>query len=224
MALFGRDDDGKLRIAGVPVAAVWSADAVLDSFEPENPRLLVPRRLGLGWDLNLGAVAVRAGWIRPDDSLPDLARYVPGWFGGVLRVAPWVGAAAVGAGAVAVARRRSAATKWSLAGKPTRFNSGVAAALAPALLPAVVAWAPKLVAEGENRNAAAVSVAQRAHLLGAEAASAALLHAAYRSADNPRGRQLSAVASPLLWLAVTGGVQVAAVKLALNSVATRLRG
>ena len=74
MNLWTRDDDGVRRLFGIPVGAPWGSGSriALRGFEPENPHLLVPRAVGIGWDLNLGAVAVRLGLIRPDDSLPDL--------------------------------------------------------------------------------------------------------------------------------------------------------
>ncbi len=46
---------------------------------PANPRLFLPRALGIGWDLNFGAVAVKLGLIEPDaenvpfESTPDSA-------------------------------------------------------------------------------------------------------------------------------------------------------
>ena len=41
------------------------------SFSPADP-LLVPRAYGIGWDVNLGALAVRAGLAHPDDLDDDL--------------------------------------------------------------------------------------------------------------------------------------------------------
>lgn len=37
------------------------------TFNPADDRLLVPRVFGLGWAVNVGAVAVRLGLLRPDD-------------------------------------------------------------------------------------------------------------------------------------------------------------
>ena len=37
------------------------------TFNPADERLLVPRVFGLGWAVNMGAVAVRLGLLRPDD-------------------------------------------------------------------------------------------------------------------------------------------------------------
>lgn len=37
------------------------------TFNPLDERLLVPRVFGIGWAVNMGAVAVKLGWLRPDD-------------------------------------------------------------------------------------------------------------------------------------------------------------
>lgn len=37
------------------------------TFNPADERLLVPRVFGIGWTINMGAVAVKLGWLRPDD-------------------------------------------------------------------------------------------------------------------------------------------------------------
>lgn len=36
-------------------------------WDPTDPRILVPKALGIGWTLNFGSLAVRAGLVRPDD-------------------------------------------------------------------------------------------------------------------------------------------------------------
>ncbi len=36
-------------------------------WDPADPRIFVPRAIGLGWDINFGAIAVKLGWIREDD-------------------------------------------------------------------------------------------------------------------------------------------------------------
>ena len=62
------------------------------AFDPENPNWLVPRRVGIGWDLNLGKLAVKAGLVRPDDSLPDLQEHIPAPVSKALTYAPLAGA------------------------------------------------------------------------------------------------------------------------------------
>lgn len=37
------------------------------TFDPADPRLLVPKVIGAGWDINMGAVAVHLGLLNPDD-------------------------------------------------------------------------------------------------------------------------------------------------------------
>ncbi|MDY5839286.1 MAG: DUF5808 domain-containing protein [Corynebacterium camporealensis] len=49
----------------LPIGLPWKRELSLRSFEPENPKLFVPRRFGIGWDLNFGAVAAKLGIIRP---------------------------------------------------------------------------------------------------------------------------------------------------------------
>lgn len=53
-----------------------SKEARLRVFDPESPRLFVPRSFGWGWELNLGAVAAKLGLIRPDDTVEDLEAYI----------------------------------------------------------------------------------------------------------------------------------------------------
>lgn len=36
-------------------------------WDPTDPRVLVPKALGIGWTVNFGSLAVRAGLVRPDD-------------------------------------------------------------------------------------------------------------------------------------------------------------
>ena len=61
------------RVLGVPVALSprGLSERAARSFSPADP-LLVPRAYGIGWDVNLGALAVRAGLAHPDDLDDDL--------------------------------------------------------------------------------------------------------------------------------------------------------
>ena len=61
------------RVLGVPVALSprGLSERAARSFSPADP-VLVPRTYGIGWDLNLGALAVRAGLAHPDDLDDDL--------------------------------------------------------------------------------------------------------------------------------------------------------
>ncbi|AGF71216.1 DUF5808 domain-containing protein [Corynebacterium halotolerans] len=44
---------------------------------PQDPRIFQPHLFGLGWSINLGAVAVRLGLIRPDDIDADVVAAIP---------------------------------------------------------------------------------------------------------------------------------------------------
>lgn len=61
------------RVLGVPTALSTRGlvHRAARSFSPADP-LLVPRAYGIGWDVNLGALAVRAGLAHPDDLDDDL--------------------------------------------------------------------------------------------------------------------------------------------------------
>lgn len=48
----------RLRNADARIADTW--------WNPADERILLPRAVGLGWDVNLGAIAVRLGLIEPD--------------------------------------------------------------------------------------------------------------------------------------------------------------
>lgn len=72
---------GHGRVLGIPYdVRVPSAERVAERlWNPSDPRLLMPRIFGMGWDLNFGAIAVRLHLIEPDSedipftSTPDRA-------------------------------------------------------------------------------------------------------------------------------------------------------
>lgn len=114
------------RIAGIPVsvADLTNPDARLRMFEPENPNLLVPRTVGAGWSLNMGAVAVRLGLLRPDDSVPDLVDHTPPTTIKALRAGPLVGATAVTLARITSARRHDQLPiNWGITLRPTRWTN-----------------------------------------------------------------------------------------------------
>lgn len=225
MKWFEKDDDECIRVAGLPISDVWRGDieALLAGFEPENPRLFVPRTYGLGWSLNLGAVAVKAGWIRPDDSLPDLADHVPVSLRKAIRIAPLISGVVTVGLSVVVGQKKNAATKWSLFGRPTKFASGSKAALPPLLLNGVVALLPRLIARKAPLSQTAVDIGSRAEVLGVQTMAIATLLAASRSTRQPAKRQLLAIAAPLLWPIVSGGIQIACVKTALSNIEAEIQ-
>lgn len=183
----------------------------LRNFEPENPNLWVPRTIGLGWDLNIGAVAVKLGLIRPDDSLPDLEEHIPNEVSTTLRIAPILGAVAVTVAGVQLARTHDRLpSHWGLTMKPTRWSNAPAAVAPPVLISAGSAiWATA---------APRVDVTLAAQALGLQTMSLLLLAAAAR----PSSRLLPAtglIALP----AVATGILTATVRSALNNLDTKLK-
>ncbi len=225
MKWFGLDDEGQMRVCGLPFSGLWcgDSDALMEGFEPENPTLVVPRKYGLGWSLNLGAIAVKAGWIRPDDSLPDLADHVPDRLRKTLAVAPLLGGTLTVGMSVAVARKKTVAARWSLLGKPLKFASGSKAAVAPLVLSGAVALLPQLARKSTPESQVAIDLTRRADILGVQAMALAGAIASYRSASHPEKRQALAAVAPLLWPVVSCGVQVVCVKTALLRINADLR-
>ncbi|MDO5723970.1 MAG: DUF5808 domain-containing protein [Flaviflexus sp.] len=103
-------------------------------FNPEDPRVLVPRLLGAGWTVNFGAVAVRLGVLRPDDTIADLSDHVPKTSETALRLLPWAGALAGIAGAAAGAAKSELPVDWDRRGEPRRFAPPWAAVGIPAAI------------------------------------------------------------------------------------------
>lgn len=138
------------RITGMDarIAGTW--------WNPSDQRLFLPRAVGLGWDLNFGALAVRLGLIEPDseavpfESTPDAA----------FRVAAGLPIALAGATVLHyLVRGRSLPARlpahWDATGAPDRWTTkGRAAAsdLAVTVLPAAVAgWAAGSSRPGPSR-------------------------------------------------------------------------
>lgn len=57
------------RILGIPYDVGYLSAKKIASriWNPTDPRIFVPKFLGIGWDINFGAIAVKLGLIRPDD-------------------------------------------------------------------------------------------------------------------------------------------------------------
>lgn len=219
MNLWTRDDDGVRRLFGIPVGAPWGSGSriALRGFEPENPHLLVPRAVGIGWDLNLGAVAVRLGLIRPDDSLPDLNEYVPEKLRRGLVAAPWVGAGLASSMTLGFVKADRVATSWSLGGKPNHYMSGVVAALTTTGITTAAALYPRWVGKEDGADIAATAQA-----LGILTVIGMANRAARKEIRRPASRQPLAVAGAVLAPVVIGGVLIGTVKVALDGVAQSL--
>jgi hypothetical protein len=112
-------DAAQWRVLGVPVdtRGPIDADVRARTWDPTNPRLVVPRLFGAGWTLNLGAVAVRLGLLRPDDISDDVIERIPSRHVRVARSAPLL---------IAGAAATALALSWrSLPGRvPSGFDLG----------------------------------------------------------------------------------------------------
>lgn len=122
-------------------------------WDPANPSIFVRRVIGLGWDVNLAAIAVRLGWMRPDDLDADVLSSAPAEAMRVTKALPLAGAAlAVAASAAAAARSDGRLPSgWDLAFRPNRF-SGRVGALAPgvAFSAGAALWAARATERGDQ--------------------------------------------------------------------------
>lgn len=140
-------------------------------WRPSDPRLFLPRAVGLGWDLNAGALAVRLGLIEPDaeavpfTSTPDAA----------FRTAAALPALLAGATVLHyLARGRTLpprlASHWDAAGRPDRWVSKRRAAITDIAVTAGAAglagWAAAADRPGPTR-AGAMAAATFVGALGA---------------------------------------------------------
>lgn len=140
-------------------------------WNPADGRILMPKTYGVGWDLNLGAVAARLGMIARDEDEPIGSR------GTALAVAVAPAVAAVGLAAVQIAAprlgNRSAhplPTHWDLAGRPDRWATRTRAlgrGLLGSTLPAAVD--ATLIVGGSEDDALPIAAAA-ASLSGADLA------------------------------------------------------
>ncbi|MDC4232793.1 DUF5808 domain-containing protein [Actinomyces sp. B33] len=197
-----------------------SADARQDIFEPENPRLLVPRTVGVGWDLNFGALAVRLGLIRPDDSLPDLRDHIPERVSRALALAPVLGLCAVAGTVLAAHNHPELPSRWTPTLRPKTWKParrvglqhlGVAGLLA--------AWA-----EWADQTDGRVDPVASALTAGLHSSSVLLLLAAARAARKPTTDHPSVLAAVAMVapVVVTTGLLVATVTSALDQIAEDL--
>lgn len=186
------DDDartGTARFLGVPVSLDPRGlrERAARHYSPTDP-LLVPRAWGIGWDLNLGALAVRTGWTNPDDLGDDLRLGPAGM--AALSAAP--AALAVGSAIGAVAARKRAL--------PTA-RAASASSLAPAALMSTALGAVDIVLDAP--------LPQR---LGHATTSILLTGAGFADALRRRGGAGSAAQA-----AVVAGAAVVATALAIGA-------
>ncbi len=132
------------RVLGVPVETRGITDdrVVARAWDPANPNLLVPRLFGGGWRLNLGAVAVRLGLLRPDDYDEEAVAHIPARVRTAARAVPVVMSLATCA-AVAASWRRlpdRVATSWSVTGRVQRRGGRSTLLVLAALGAGPAAW------------------------------------------------------------------------------------
>ena len=115
-------------------------------WDPTNPKILVPKVLGLGWTVNFGALAVRTRLVRPDDEDDPFTSAGSRVVAATL-AAPVAAAVALGALVAATWTTLPATvpTHWGLNGRPDGYGSPAAAVIAvgvigvvPVLLAAAV--------------------------------------------------------------------------------------
>lgn len=160
--------DAQARLLGVPLEgrALTDPRVVARVWDPTNPALIVPRLVGGGWTVNLGALAVRPGLLRPDDYDADAVANIPPAARAAARVVPLAVSAATCA-AVATSWRRlpeRIPVSWSPTGKvqATGGRRTLLALAAVGLMPALWSARPAdpeeaLVSGGVGTSMAALS-------------------------------------------------------------------
>jgi hypothetical protein len=124
-------------LLGVPYELrVPTAERVASRWwNPLDPHVIVPRLFGLGWTVNFGAVAVRLGWVRPDDEDVPFES-VPERYLAIALVLPLL----IGAGlALLVAVYQGGlpaqvAIHWGIGGAPDDFASKESALVMPVVM------------------------------------------------------------------------------------------
>lgn len=193
----GGPTDARWRVLGLPVDLRGPVSAQVRSrtWDPADPRVFVPRLFGIGWTLNLGAVAVRLRLLRPDDTGADVLGAIPPRALRRSAATPLVVAGATAA-AVAFSWRTLPATVATGFGPDGRARDHaprgtLIAGVALGLVPAV--WAQRRDAPTEDRLVRAATATSLA------AISAGAVAAILAEARRPGGRWglLTVAALPL---------------------------
>ncbi|HEX7806139.1 MAG TPA: DUF1648 domain-containing protein [Cellulomonas sp.] len=128
------------RLLGVPydLRPPSSAREASQWWNPLDRRVIVPKSWGVGWTVNVGALAVRTGVVQPDDEDVPFGAVPPRTVAATL-AAPVAVLAAVGTVAAMTWRRLPATvpTKWSLSGDVTAHGSRESTVLGLVALAAV---------------------------------------------------------------------------------------
>jgi len=144
-ALPDEGEPGSGRILGMPYdVRIPTAERLrLRWWNPTDPRVLMPRAWGIGWDLNFGALAVKLNLIRPDDQDEPFAHVPEGWIYLALAVPLLTTSAMAGAWALMAATLpEELPVHWGFSGQADRFapsSTALGFLLAMALVPTV--WA-----------------------------------------------------------------------------------
>jgi len=148
------------RVLGIPYdASVPTPEKVRSRmWNPQDPRIFMPRFVGLGWTINFGALAVRVGLIEPDSEDQPFDSVPESWLLGALAVPVLITAAMVLALVLLGGSLPSELpVHWGLDGSPDDFASSLAALGAPlALTLAATAYAIWAFVTRTSRAARAV--------------------------------------------------------------------
>ena len=199
-------------------SGLFSSDARERLWNPEDPRIFVPRVMGAGFDINAGALAVRLGLLHPDDLDAEVVAAIPTWLSTALLAVP-AGLAAANALTVVGTLRsgKRLARNVALSGRITPSTSRFGAIPTVALPAAVAGWV--IGARGGKRDGiirAALGISINGAVLGSSLIS--LL------ATNGRVKPWVAIASGLLPLATQPIVLVGAARLGRARVARPQKG
>jgi len=143
---FAADADpahGEGEVFGMPYETRGPSDASVRSriWAPADPKIFVPRMFGVGWTVNLGAVAVRLGLLRPDDWDDESLNEVDPRLLTALRYAPIAWAAATVVISVRTMRRgEPVPTQWDGRGRPSGWSTPSSALLPAAIAAGFAAW------------------------------------------------------------------------------------
>lgn len=179
-------DEPHLRVLGLPVETrgLVSAKVRSRTWNPESTRLVVPRLLGIGWTLNLGALAVKLRLIRPDDATSEVLDQIPERYVRAAQFAPVLVAGAT-AGALALAWKRTPSqvpSSFDVLGRQNRTSSKLSLLGSLVLGVGPALWAVRGQTSTEERLVSAASATTLA-TVSASAVAASIL-----SARRPRGR------------------------------------
>ena len=175
-----------LRMLGVPIETRgWmNAEVRSRTWDPANPRIVVPRLFGAGWTLNLGALAVKLRLIRPDDATHDVLDLIPERAIRAAQSVPLVAACATTASLALLWRHLPAEvpSRFDLLGRSQRLapKRSLLGVVALGIIPAL--WAARRKAPTEDRLVRAASATTLATV------SASVLAATALQARRPRGR------------------------------------